>query len=65
VPHKLYLINFPAVLVPKGRNAEDGVIEAKYPLKESSSASYLQRTEWNVRDSDATLLFSLASELTS
>jgi hypothetical protein len=24
-----------------------------------------QRTEWNVRDSDATVLFSLASELTS
>jgi hypothetical protein len=28
------------------------------------SASYLQRTEWNVRDSDATVSFSLASELT-
>ena len=25
---------------------------------------YLQRTEWNVRDSDATVLFSLAPELT-
>jgi hypothetical protein len=25
---------------------------------------FLQRTEWNVRDSDATVLFSLASELT-
>jgi hypothetical protein len=36
---------------------------SKYPLKESLSASYLQRTEWNVRDSDATVLFSLASEL--
>jgi hypothetical protein len=41
---------------PKGRKAEDGVIEAKYPLKESSSSSYLQRTEWNVRDSDAILI---------
>jgi hypothetical protein len=40
---------------PKGRKAEDGPIEAKYPLKESPSASYLQRTEWNVRDSDATV----------
>lgn len=49
---------------PKGRKAEDGAIEAKYPLKESPSASYLQRTEWNVRDSDGTVLFSLASELT-
>src|ERR1700686_4707431 len=37
---------------------------SRQPLKESPSASYLQRTEWNVRDSDATVLFSLASELT-
>jgi hypothetical protein len=49
---------------PKGRKAEDGPIDSKYPLKESPSASYLQRTEWNVRDSDATVLLSLASELT-
>ena len=40
---------------PKGRKAEDGPIDAKYPLKETSSSSYLQRTEWNVRDSDATV----------
>ena len=45
---------------PKGRKAEDGTIDSKYPLKESSSVSYLQRTEWNVRDSDATVLFSIA-----
>jgi pantoate kinase len=32
-------------------------------LKESSSASYLKRTEWNVRDSDATILFSIAPTL--
>jgi hypothetical protein len=50
---------------PKGRKAEDGAIDPKYPLKESSSASYLQRTEWNVRDSDATVLFSVAPKLTS
>jgi hypothetical protein len=50
---------------PKGRKAEDGLIDAKYPLKESPSASYLQRTEWNVRDSDATVLFLIASELTA
>jgi Circularly permutated YpsA SLOG family len=36
---------------PKGRKAEDGPIDPKYPLKETPSASYLQRTEWNVRDS--------------
>jgi len=49
---------------PKGRKAEDGPIDAKYPLKETPSASYLQRTEWNVRDSDATVLFSIESKLT-
>ena len=48
---------------PKGRKAEDGTINPKYPLKESSSASYLQRTECNVRDSDATVLFSIAPQL--
>src|ERR1700741_1112620 len=49
---------------PKGRKAEDGPIDLKYPLKETPSASYLQRTEWNVRDSDATVLFSIESTLT-
>jgi len=48
---------------PKGRKAEDGVIAACYQLRESSSANYLQRTEWNVRDSDATVVFSLAPVL--
>src|ERR1700741_2371226 len=46
---------------PKGRKAEDGPIDLKYPLKETPSASYLQRTEWNVRNSDATVLFSIES----
>ena len=50
---------------PKGRKAEDGPIDAKYPLKETPSASYIQRTEWNVRDSDATVLFSLNRVLSS
>jgi hypothetical protein len=49
---------------PKGRKAEDGPIDPKYPLKETPSSSYLQRTEWNVRDSDATVLFSTESDLT-
>jgi hypothetical protein len=44
---------------PKGRKAEDGPIDPKYPLKETPSDSYLQSTEWNVRDSDATILFSI------
>jgi Circularly permutated YpsA SLOG family len=48
---------------PKGRKAEDGPIHESYPLRESTSASYLQRTEWNVRDSDGTVLFSLSPSL--
>jgi hypothetical protein len=49
---------------PKGRKAEDGPIDRKYPLKETPSAAYVQRTEWNVRDSDATVLFSIEPTLT-
>jgi hypothetical protein len=49
---------------PKGRKAEDGPIHPKYPLKETPSVSYVQRTEWNVRDSDATVLFSIGRTLT-
>jgi hypothetical protein len=43
---------------PKGRKAEDGVIPAIYSLRETPGAQYLQRTEWNVRDADATLVLS-------
>lgn len=48
---------------PKGRKAEDGQIDACYALKETPRADYLQRTEWNVRDSDATVIFTLAEVL--
>lgn len=41
---------------PAGRQAEDGPIDARYPLRETPSADPAQRTEWNVRDSDGTLL---------
>lgn len=41
---------------PKTRKAEDGTISEKYPLTETLAADYDQRTEWNVRDSDGTLL---------
>jgi hypothetical protein len=43
---------------PKGRLAEDGPIPDRYPLAETPSADYAQRTEWNVRDADATLILS-------
>ena len=48
---------------PQGRRAEDGVIDARFPLKETPSADYAQRTRYNVRDSDATLILA-AEELT-
>lgn len=41
---------------PKGRLAEDGVIPMTYPLQETPSPQYAQRTWWNVRDADATLI---------
>ena len=43
---------------PAGRRAEDGPIDAAYPLKETPEAGYVQRTAWNARDSDATLVLS-------
>jgi hypothetical protein len=48
---------------PKGRKAEDGPIGGQYLLTETPSANYLQRTEWNVRDSDATVIFTISSQL--
>ena len=48
---------------PKGRKAEDGKIPPQYQLTETPSASYLQRTEWNVRDSDGTVIFTVAAAL--
>ena len=41
---------------PAGRKAEDGEVPRSYPLKETADPSYRQRTEWNVRDGDATLI---------
>ena len=48
---------------PKGRKAEDGTIDQRYRLVETPSDDYSQRTEWNVRDSDATAVFSIQKEL--
>lgn len=41
---------------PQGRRADDGQIPDRYPLKETPTEAYEQRTAWNVRDSDGTLL---------
>jgi Circularly permutated YpsA SLOG family len=48
---------------PRGRLAEDGPIPARYQLQDTRSHKYSQRTEWNVRDSDATVLFTLDSQI--
>ena len=44
---------------PRDRRSEDGIIPSRYPLCETASRSYVVRTEWNVRDSDATLILVL------
>lgn len=41
---------------PRGRRAEDGKIGPRYPLVETPEEDYAQRTAWNVRDADATLI---------
>src|SRR5437899_1255603 len=41
---------------PRGRRAEDGPLADRYPLRETTSSAYPQRTELNVRDSDGTLI---------
>ena len=48
---------------PRGRKAEDGEISGEYRLRETPAGGYIVRTEWNVRDSDATVIFSIAGEL--
>jgi hypothetical protein len=41
---------------PRGRKAEDGSLADRYPLVETATADYSQRTLLNVRDSDGTLI---------
>lgn len=41
---------------PKGRKAEDGPIPKRFSMIETDSDGYWQRTEANVRDSEATLI---------
>lgn len=41
---------------PLGRRAEDGALPRRYPLRETSTPHYGQRTALNVRDSDGTLV---------
>ena len=49
---------------PKGRRAEDGIIPERYCLKTTPPSQYRPRTQWNVRDVDATLIRTLTGQLT-
>lgn len=49
---------------PQGRKAMDGPLDVQYNLQETPSRSYKQRTRWNVRDTDATVVFTVAPEAT-
>ncbi|UCG27993.1 MAG: putative molybdenum carrier protein [Bacteroidales bacterium] len=41
---------------PKGRLAEDGFLPERYPLLETSTGAYSQRTRKNIEDSDGTVI---------
>jgi hypothetical protein len=42
---------------PRGRRAEDGTVPAAYRLMETETAEYAERTERNVVEADATVVF--------
>jgi len=44
---------------PRGRLAEDGPLSPSYPMAETPSSNYAERTRWNVRDSDGTLILAV------
>lgn len=50
--------------VPRGRRAEDGKLHVRYQVQETGSHRLSLRTEWNVRDADATLIFTTNGKLT-
>jgi hypothetical protein len=43
---------------PAGRAAEDGAIPRRYPLRETLGDDPAERTDWNVRDAQGTLIIS-------
>ncbi|MDR2695689.1 MAG: putative molybdenum carrier protein [Deltaproteobacteria bacterium] len=50
---------------PHGRRADDGSLDAKYPLQETKSAAYPPRTRLNVKLADATIIFNGLPEYSS
>lgn len=49
---------------PRGRLAEDGRLDSRYHLQETPTSKYDERTRWNVRDSDATLVITIKPKAT-
>jgi len=49
---------------PLGRRAEDGAIPPRYLLTQTPTERWEQRTEWNVRDSDGTVIFTVSERVT-
>ena len=49
---------------PKGRRDENGPIPAQFELVETASRESKVCTAWNVRDADATVIFTMSPELT-
>jgi len=47
----------------KSRKTDDSLTDSRYALTETPGKGYLQRTEWNVRDSDATVIFTVDARL--
>ena len=48
---------------PAGRKAEDGAINRRYHLTETTSSAYSERTWQNVLDSDGTVIFTIEDKL--
>jgi len=49
---------------PKGQLTVDGTPDAQYLLKETPTESYLESLEWNIRDTDASIVLTLAPKAT-
>src|SRR3954447_24734792 len=49
--------------IPKGRLAEDGRVPSRFQMRETPTQILTQRTDWNVRDSDGTVIFSIRPKL--
>lgn len=46
---------------PRGRRAENGVIPLRFHLREAETEDYAERTRLNVRDSDGTVVITVAA----